>query len=223
MLIEENILLEQKTIDEIKENLQSYINTFEEFLYRDHTSAMQLLKDSERATNEAYDKYEEYKKLAKTYGALRSSLYNSEEKWRNCKTYQKFLYTVSPMSWKQGRKTCRRASVYLVEQDSEGEEIFGKYRQSIAEKDTSLTDILKVFREEMAHEGPPELYFSNPEQLMDVFRFMEMQNLYSLLHSEELAVPLDHVKEGMRMAEMLFDNEIKNLQEAIDRLSGGIS
>lgn len=91
------------------------------------------------------------------------------------------------------------------------------------DKEPSLTDILTLFREEMENMEPPALYFTDPDQLMDVFRFMEMQNLYSLLHSEELAVPLDRIREGMRLAELLFDNEIRNLEEAIERLAGGIS
>lgn len=127
MLIEENLLLEQRMIEDIKENLQKYINVFEEFLYRDHTSAMQLLKESDKASNEAYEKYKEYKTLAKQYGALRSSLYNLEEKWRNCKLYEKFLYTVSPLSWKQTRPNY---SVFLSEADKEESELnlFGKYK-----------------------------------------------------------------------------------------------
>lgn len=223
MLIEENLLLEQKMIDTIKKNLQSYINTFEEFLYRDHTSAMELLRNSENTAKETYEKYEEYKLLAKEFGALRSSMYNSEEKWRNCKLYQKFLYEVSPMSWKQGRTRSRRASVFLMEEDPNDNNVFGKYKLSLTDTEISLPNIIKLFNQEMAEETEPELYFKDPEQLVDVFRFMEMQNLHSLLHSEELAVPLDNVKESMRIAEKLFDDEIRNLQEAIDKLAGGIT
>lgn len=224
MLIEENLLLEQKMIDTIKKNLQSYINTFEEFLYRDHTSAMELLRNSENASKEAYDKYEEYKLLAKEFGALRSSLYNSEEKWRNCKLYQQFLYEVSPMPWKQSHRITRRTSIYLKEEvDPSEDNIFGTYKLSLTETEISVVNIIHLFNQQMAEETEPELYFQDPEQLMDVFRFMEIQNLHSLLHSEELAVPLDNVKEGMRIAEKLFDDEIRNLQEAIHKLSGGIS
>ncbi|KAJ8947178.1 hypothetical protein NQ314_008679 [Rhamnusium bicolor] len=223
MLIEENLKLEQTMIDTIKENYQTYVNTFEEFLYKDHTSAMALLKQSEEAAMKAYDMYEEYKSIAKKYGALRSSLFNLEEKWRNCKTYQKFLYTVSPLSWRMQQKAYRRASVFMMEEDPDDDEnIFGRYRASLSEKGVSLTDILKQFREELMDEQPPQLYFTAPEELMDVFRFMEMQNLNSLLHSEELAIPLDNVREGMKKAEELFDKEIKNLQEIIDKLEGGI-
>lgn len=222
MLIEENLLLEQQIIDTIKDNLQSYINTFEEFLYRDHTSAMQLLKESDDATKEAYDKYSEYKILAKKCGSLRSSLYNSEEKWRNCKIYQKFLYTVSPMSWKtkQGRTSVYGNDILGITAE---EDIFGPSRYEADIQEASPTDILKVFNAEIAMAESPVIFFTDPEQLMDVFRFMEMQNLNSLLHSEELAEALARLKEGMRAAEVLFDKEIKNLEEAIERLSGGIS
>ncbi|KAG5870135.1 hypothetical protein JTB14_029504 [Gonioctena quinquepunctata] len=225
MLIEENLISEQKKIDTIRENYQTYVNTFEEFLYKDHSSAMQLLKESEQAANAAYDKYEEYKKLAKKYGAMRSSLYNSEEKWRNCKMYQKFLYLVSPLSWRASRQKYRRASIYIIDtdEDDESENIFGKYRVSVAEKGASLRDIIQIFRQESMNEEAPQLYFTDPEQLLEVFRFMEVQNLNSLLHSEELAVPLENVGEGMKVAEELFDYEISQLRSNIESLSGGIS
>lgn len=222
MLVEENLLLEQKMIDKIKENLQAYINTFEEFLYRDHTSAMELLNRSEKSVKEAYAKYEEYKVLAKEYGALRSSVYKSEEKWRNCKLYEKFLFTISPITWKQFRKRHRRSSVFLIEEDPDDDNIFGRYKKSLTEAETSLSNIIRLFRQEMAEETEPELYFSAPEELMDVFRFIEMQNLHSLLHCEELAVPLDRVKEGMKESENMFDEEIRILQDGIDKLAGDI-
>lgn len=118
MLIEEKLRLEQKKLNIIKENLQCYVNTFEEFLYRDHTSAMQLLKDSDKVNTEAYEKYEEYKVLNKQYNALRSSVYSCEEKWRNCKLYQNFLYATSPMTWKQERNI-KATSAFSLSADRE--------------------------------------------------------------------------------------------------------
>ncbi|KAF7279217.1 cilia- and flagella-associated protein 100-like [Rhynchophorus ferrugineus] len=217
MLIEENLLLEQKIIDSIRDNYNKYVNVFEEFLYRDHTSSMQLLKDSEKAAREAYDKYEEYKAVLKKFGAIRSSVYNSEEKWRNCQMYEKFLYLVSPFSWRMRHHT-------EAEADEEADDnMFGKYRLSMVENQMSLSNLLQQFENQSSDNPEPELYFTDPEQLIDVFRFMEMQNLNSLLHSEELAIPLEQVRDGMREAETMFDEEINNLQEIIDKLEGGIS
>ncbi|CAG9771089.1 unnamed protein product [Ceutorhynchus assimilis] len=218
MLIEENLLLEQKLIDSIKENYNRYVNIFEEFLYRDHTSSMLLLRESDAAAGEAYTKYAEYKAVAKKYGAARSSLYNSEEKWRNCQMYEKFLFLVSPFGWRVQRQD------HLSEGDEEQEEnIFGKYQLSMGGEEISLTDLLSKLQEDTAQDKSPELYFTDPEQLLDVFRFMEMQNLNSLLHSEELALPLQQVRDGMRRSEEMFDAEIENLKEIIDKLEGGIN
>ncbi|KAJ8975192.1 hypothetical protein NQ317_014914 [Molorchus minor] len=223
MLLKENLELEQKIINIINENLQMYVNAFEEFLYSDHTSAMKMLDDADKAADEAYDKHQEFQMLSKLYGTLRSALFNLEEKWRNCKTYQKFLYIVSPSIWKMAQKKFRRVSVFLMEDDPDDEEnIFGRYRMSVIEKGVSLTDIIKIFREEMKEETTPQLYFKEPQQLMEVFRFMEVQNLNSLIHTEELAVPLEQVKQSITEAVESFELEIRGLQETIDTLEGGI-
>ncbi|KAL3275403.1 hypothetical protein HHI36_020167 [Cryptolaemus montrouzieri] len=225
LLIEESLRLEQKMIDEIKENYQIYVNTFEEFLYNDHTHSMKLLRQSEQEAVLAYEKYEEYKELSKEYGALRSILYNSEEKWRNCKMYQKFLYLVSPLSWRKQHDFYHFKSPDEPIDTPEGgaAAIFGKYRLGDKEAEVSLEDLLAQFLDDCATQREPELYFDDPEQLLDVFRFMELQNLNSLLHSEELAAPLEAVKAGMQKAEKMFDAEIQGLREAIDKLAGGIA
>ncbi|KAJ8958151.1 hypothetical protein NQ318_006088 [Aromia moschata] len=223
MQIDENLMMEQKIIDAINRNYHTYVNTFEEFLYKDHTTAMKLLQESEQMAHESFKKAEELQWMSKMYGTLRSSIFNLEEKWRNCKTYQKFLYVTSPRIWRMSQKKFRRASVFLVEDDPDDEEnIFGMYRLSVVEKGVSLTDIINTFKEELMDEVPPQLYFTEPQQLMDVFHFMEVQNLNSLIHTEELALPLEQVKNGMVEAVESFEAEIKTLQEVIDKLEGGI-
>ncbi|EFA01145.1 cilia- and flagella-associated protein 100 [Tribolium castaneum] len=222
MLIDESLILEQKEIDRIKDNYQTYVNTFEEFLYNDHTSSMNLLKESDREAMLAQEKYEEYRQLSREYGALKSVLYSTEEKWRNCKLYQRFLYLVSPISWRK-----EHDYYYMQEGDlaafQEVSSIFGKYRLNVTDETASLEDLINQFREDCASQKEPALYFTDPNQLLDVFRFMELQNLNSLLHSEELAVPLENVQEGMARAEELFNAEINSLQELIEKLASGIS
>lgn len=153
---------------------------------------------------------------------MRSVVYSTEEKWRNCKLYQRFLYLVSPIGWRKEHDYyyLQRADTSAMEEIST---IFEKYRLNDAEESASLEDLIKQFKEDCITQQEPMLYFTNPNQLLDVFRFMELQNLNSLLHSEELAVPLENVKEGMARAERLFNEEINSLQETIDKLAGGIS
>ncbi|XP_066153929.1 cilia- and flagella-associated protein 100-like isoform X2 [Euwallacea fornicatus] len=220
MLIEDNLLLEQKIIDSIREDYNKYVNAFDEFLSRDHTSSMLLLKESETATRDAYDKYEEYKNIIKKYGVIRSSLYSSEEKWKNCQIYERFLFLVSPFSWRNQRQVTAVSGNIENGKDVE-ENIFEKYKK-MDEKETSLNDLINQFNEEYREDNPPQLYFTDPKQLLDVFKFMEMQNLNSLLHSEELALPLQQVRERMWQARQMFDQEIENLQEILDKLESDI-
>lgn len=222
MLIDENLIKEQKEIDRIRNNYQMYVNTFEEFLYNDHTTSMNLLKESDKASLLAQEKSEEYRKLSRDYAALKSTLYSTEEKWKSCKLYQRFLYMVSPMSWR------KQHDFYYTKDEELGgfqnvSQVFAKYRLNVTDENSSIQDLISEFKKECETQQEPLLYFTDPNQLLDVFRFMELQNLNSLLHSEELAVPLQMVKEGMAKAEMMFNEEINVLQETIDKLSDGIA
>lgn len=221
-LIDENLCLEQSAIDIIKENLQSYVNTFEDLLLEDHSSAMRLLKEADEVSKIAYDKYHEHTEIAQKVARLNFSLFNVEEKWKLCKTYQKFLYAVSPLSWRMRQgPTNRKTSIYVMQKPSD-DFIAKGYRSSILTKGISVMDIVQEFQEETFFDDNPQLFFTKPEQLMEVFRFMEMQNLNALLHTEELALPLEGIKDGMKVATETFDKEIRNLQETIDVLEGGI-
>ncbi|CAG9831511.1 unnamed protein product [Diabrotica balteata] len=214
-LINQSLANEEKLIQQIQENYQIYVNAFEDLLFNDHMSAKQLLAEAESVTNEAYEKYEEYKRLSKKYGSMRAALYGSEEKWRNCKMYQSFLYNISPLQWRNEHP--EQKSKY-----SDIEEHFEESKACLAERTESLSEMIEFMKEECANEPSPEIYFTEPEQLIDVFRFMEVQNLNYLLHAEELAVPLANIKDGMRFANNLFDMQISELEQSISDLTSGI-
>lgn len=222
-LIEENFASEQNMIDKIRNAYQTYVDTFEEFLYNDHTSSMKLLRLSEKEANLAIDKYEEYRQLSKSYGTLKYTVYNLEEKWRNCKMYQKFLYLVSPVYWR------RKHDYYHLQQKdshmslvSEMSTVFGRYRLPSSGDVLSLEALVDQFLDDCRTQEDPILFFQTPDQLMKVFRFIEIQNLNTLLHIEELAVPTENVKEGIENARLVFETEMNALKDVINNLEGGI-
>lgn len=221
--IEQNFNEEQRLIDEVKSNYEKYVNAFEEFLFDDHTTSMNLLSESEKQAALAAEKYEQYTELSKDFGTLRYTVYNLEEKWRSCKMYQKFLYLVSPVYWR------RKHDYYHLSQKeshqslvSEISTVFGRYRLQSSGNVPSLEDLVEQFRDDCKMQEDPLLFFSSPTQLLKVFRFIEIQNLNTLLHIEELAGPTENVKEGVKCATYVFDNEMQALQEIADSLEGGI-
>lgn len=227
LLIDENFIVEQKVIDEIKQEFQKYVNTFEDFLFTDHTNSMALLRQSEQEAQIAAEKYEIHRELSKNYGSLKSTVYNLEEKWRNCKMYQKFLYLVSPMDWRKThdfyhiKRMDSERSVELEEENS-GSSVFGRYKLAEVGEVLSLENLIEQFLDDIKMQDEPQLFFNEPLQLLKVFNFIEMQNLNSLLHSEELAIPLEKVKEGMAKIHKKFDEDMNSLQDIITSLEGGI-
>lgn len=233
--IEENFIEEEKLIDKIKTQYQIYVDMFEEFLADDHTKSMNLLKESEREAALAFQLYETFREMSKDFGALKSSVYNLEEKWRNCKMYQKFLYMISPLAWRRqydyfARAEGKKEGVFSTDgADDDGaslaldnfSSIFTRY-QVISGGEVSFDEMITMFLEDCEIKEPPVLYFSEPEELMKVFRFSELQNLNALLHSEELAGPLENIKEGMFLAQQKFDDEITSLNDMINNLEGDI-
>ncbi|CAH0547992.1 unnamed protein product [Brassicogethes aeneus] len=218
MLIEDNIKTEKKIIEDLKERYQEYVNVFEEFLFRDHTASMNLLHEADLVSKLCNQKYEEFKAMAKEYSGLRSVLYGLEEKWRNCQMYQKFLYLISPISWRRENDPNLNKDKEFITVDAV-KEIYNKYNTT---EDKTLDELMDGFMKEYETLEAPKLYFTDPYQLMEIFLFMEMQNLNSLLHSEELAEPIEVVKASMEKARIEFDSEIQTLEESIDKLEGGI-
>lgn len=223
ILIDENIIEEQRLIDETRAAYQKYVDTFEEFLFENHTESMKLLRQSEKEAGVASELYEQYCDLSKEYGKLKYVVYNLEEKWRNCKMYQKFLYLVSPVYWR------RRYDYYhLTQKEShmslatELSSVFGRYKLPSTGDVLSLEDLVEQFLDDCRTQDDPLIFFDNPKQLIKAFRFIEIQNLNTLLHIEELAGPTETVKEGIRNARLVFETEMSNLQEIIDSLEDGI-
>lgn len=223
ILVDESIIEEQKIIDETRAAYQKYVDTFEEFLFEDHTSSMKLLRQSEKEATIASDLYDNYRELSKELGKLKYGVYNLEEKWRNCKMYQKFLYLVSPVYWR------RKFDYYHLHPKeshmslaSELSSVFGRYKLPSSGDVLSLQDLVEQFLDDVKTQQDPIIFFDNPKQLIKAFRFIEIQNLNTLLHIEELAGPTESVREGIRNARLVFANEMNNLMEVINSLEDGI-
>lgn len=220
MLVQENFLQEQKVIDEIKARSQRYVDAFEEFIYNDHTTSMEQLKEAEKQANLSFEKYDKFREMSQDYGALKSQMYNLEEKWRNCKMYQKFLYVVSPISWRLAHDYYHFKEGGKESKDESS--VFGRYKLLSADDTMSLEDLISMFKDDVRTQDDPLLHFTKPQQLLTVFRFIELQNLNSLLHSEELAIPLENIKHGMHSTRLKFDEEINQLKDIIGSLEGEI-
>lgn len=218
---DESFTLEQIVLDNIVKEFNVYIQTFEEFLYADHSNSMEMLRMSEKEGWAAAELYEKYRQVSKDYGALKSQVYNLEEQWRTCKLYQRFLYLVSPMEWRQQNDFYLKGTPE-VEDEVDVSQIFGRFRLGSEIETLTIEDLIGHFLEDVEIQEDPKLYFQSPEELLNVYNFIEIQNLNLLLHLEELSQPLENIKEGMHISRKKFDEEMEVLQDNVDSLEGGI-
>ncbi|CAH1992828.1 unnamed protein product [Acanthoscelides obtectus] len=112
-------------------------------------------------------------------------------------------------------------NVDTIAEDIMDDDIFAKYKIALDDAELTLSDI-KEIANECQSACPADIYFKEPSELVEVFRYMELQNLNNLLYCEELSAPLETVKNTMIQAEKMFDKDIASLSEIIGRLESGI-
>ncbi|CAH1105930.1 unnamed protein product [Psylliodes chrysocephalus] len=221
MLLNENIENEQRAISHINKYLSTYSKTLEDVLAKDHLSATNMMKKQRELEMKLYEEMVELKNLKKKYNTVKAGLYSSEERWKKAKRYQRFLIYISPLHWK--KEHADQVKEYDLSKEltpAEEEEMFDEATYETIEMpfDDMLEIIIKACRTNL----PPELYFKAPEELLDIFKYMESQNMNYLLHAEELAVPLEKIKQGMEVAAASFDKQIISMNSTIRDLAKAI-
>ena len=68
---------------------------------KDHEESMRLLNEASEEEKKTSLITARRNQLSKEYGQVRLEVYFWEEAWRMVKTCQKFLYQVSPASWRE--------------------------------------------------------------------------------------------------------------------------
>ncbi|KAE8748927.1 hypothetical protein FOCC_FOCC004332, partial [Frankliniella occidentalis] len=177
-----------------------------------------------------------------------------EEKWMEARALQKFLYLVSPMSWRRehdhlnGSVPAEGSSETNVSGDSSGapssshagagdrrhsgltQATQGTQATQVSlpsrdqmDRATTLQDIIDTFLEETKTSHQPTLYFTEPEQLVKVFRSLAAQSLASLVHIEQLRLPLEALQAGVAQAKERVERGLSVLQEQVADLEKEIA
>ncbi|XP_024940876.1 cilia- and flagella-associated protein 100 [Cephus cinctus] len=210
---------EQKRLDKIKRRYRQYVTGFEEFLSKDHEQSMEVLRKAEEQTNITDECSAKRNQLSKAYGQIRLDVYFWEEAWRMVKMCQKFLYQVSPLSWRIQHDLAHRNQNELV--SAQDDDLFSRYK--MADQVASLDSLIELFEQDIADAEPPQLYFEDPQDLLKVFRAMELQNLNALMHLESLAGPMAAIATTITEAENQIKSEIREIVEGIEDLEAAIS
>ncbi|XP_076235040.1 cilia- and flagella-associated protein 100 [Calliopsis andreniformis] len=219
--IEQQFVLEQKKLDEIKHRYRQYVSGFEEFLSKDHEESMKILLHADEEVRRTREISDERNRLAKEFGQVRLEVYNWEENWRTVKMCQRFLYQVAPITWREEFDWIHRTSSGENIASASTEDLFGRYK--MAEEAGSLDTLIELFEHDIAEAGPTDLYFQEPFELIQVFRTIETQNLNALIHLESLAQPMTDMLATIESAEEHIKTRVTELTNEINEVQNAIS
>ncbi|KAI4491877.1 hypothetical protein M0804_003269 [Polistes exclamans] len=218
--IEQQFDEEIRRLNKIKRQYRTYVNGFEDFLSKDHEKSMIILEEAEKELKLTLTINEKRTSLMKEYGQIRLDLYYWEERWRLAKTCQKFLFQISPISWRNEYDWIYRSqsgeSIFSATTD----DIFGRFK--IAEETASLDCLLRMFEEDLMGAGPTKLYFEDPFDLLHVFEAIETQNLNALIHLESLVAPIGEMLLTITEAEDRMKHEFDEITASIEELEDSI-
>ncbi|XP_013381774.1 cilia- and flagella-associated protein 100 isoform X1 [Lingula anatina] len=129
---------------------------------------------------------------------------------------RKLVSTPSESSRGTGAKDARKLSK------------FGKTKElrrtpSQATQDSkSVAAATQAVEEEEETDEEPELYFSDSQQLLDIFAELEEQNLSLIQNSQETEEALEEMKQNIKSTKRKMEKETSVLKEQIDKLNTAI-
>ncbi|CAB1330205.1 unnamed protein product [Coregonus sp. 'balchen'] len=181
---------------------------FDVFLEENDKNSLEAIKGAEHETKAKLEKVAEIKRISGKMLAVKSDIVKNEEILKEFTLYNGFLLKLSPTDW-QERQKARRAMV-------------DKIKAAIKEREAKRAEPVKPSRrrENKARDLPPEpeLYFTDPQQLLDLLEDLEKQNLTLIQNSRETEETMEEFNHTMDNTLKKMDQETEQLTQQIDVL-----
>ncbi|XP_073342560.1 cilia- and flagella-associated protein 100 [Pagrus major] len=213
---------------------------FEEFLRENEKKSVEARTLFEREAKSKQDKNSEIKKLTAEIGTVQSELTKFEETLIDNKRYKKLLFKLSPPEWQEAQKAKALKAKGLshseeasVEQSSIRSGLDNEVSSPIKElpsiRENSAASNTKITNpqpdsDSSEYEDEPELYFTDPQQLLDQVTELTQQNLSLIQASarvEETLVEMRQLLETSRKKiekdEEQLKLQINDMNERVDK------
>lgn len=227
---------EERKLEMAEHYLEEDASTFEEFLKENDKNSTEAAKIAELETKEKLEKLTEIKKINTNIMTLKSDIAKSEDTLKEYKLYKNFLESISPKEWsdkirqKREEKGNRKK---LEKQKSlpDGEQITTKkYSRKFSIKPRMSPQIKLCISDtesisssvDSDSDEEQELYFKDPQEVLDIFSELEEQNLTLIQNSQETEVALEEAQRAFKEKQMKMDNEAKLLQDQIKKAKAKI-
>lgn len=250
--LEEIAAAEEKRIELAEKFLEEDAALFDEFLKENGENSTQAVKIAEEETRKKTEKSNEIKKINTQIMILRSDITKMEDTLKEYQLYKKFLDKVTPQTLKDLRRAKKRRELGLPDEDTASRDGKSRLSSSHSSKtdhstisgtkkgaDGSLPPIgsaqgksatsLKsatgantTTENEDESDDDLELFFTDPQQLLDIFLELEEQNLSLIQNSQDTEEALEEMKQTINKTRNKMEKETELLKKQISALNDEI-
>ncbi|XP_029774844.1 cilia- and flagella-associated protein 100 isoform X2 [Suricata suricatta] len=244
---------EEEKLEQAERALENDASRFEEFLRETDQSSMQALKSVEMEAKAKVQKITEIQNLTTQMNHIKSEIAKFEDTLQHYKVYRDFLYKVSPKEWLEEKKKKRLALQKAKEvpkapaedKGGQGPKKFKKFLDmarlghimsstvSLRKKSqpslysdlgSKRSSSMSTATEDLDSDGEEsELYFTEPQQLLDIFRMLEEQNLSLIQNTQDMDETLEDLNHTLKNTQIRMEREVNQLKQLINILMMSIA
>ncbi|VDI26691.1 cilia- and flagella-associated protein 100-like [Mytilus galloprovincialis] len=244
--LEEIAQAEEKKLEQAELYLEEDASMFDEFLKENDTGSVEAVREAENETKAKLEKVQEIKRVNADIMTIKSEISKFEDILKEYHMYKKFLDTLTPQEIRE--EQIKRRDKRREEKKKEREAAKKEKKGSIDAGEKSA-DLLKGRKkppvgrlqtqktgsatkkaeaaastpaEESSDDDELELFFSGPQQLLDIFAELEEQNLSLIQNSQETEENLEEMKTNIKQTKVKMEKETAILKEQISKLTNQI-
>uniref|UniRef100_A0A8C9YE76 DUF4200 domain-containing protein n=1 Tax=Sander lucioperca TaxID=283035 RepID=A0A8C9YE76_SANLU len=201
--------------------------TFEEFLRENEKKSVEARTFFEHEAKSKQEKNAQIKRLTAEIGTVKSELGKFEEILIDYKRYEKLLFELSPPEWQEAQKTKGfKADVLtdgdvLDEQNREPEESAIRnvlvVDQAVLSPQRHTPTYLTLSSSLLQHE--PELYFTEPQQLLDLVTELTEQNLSLIQNTTRVEETLEELRQSTEATRKKIEEDEEQLTLQINDMN----
>ncbi|XP_072252593.1 cilia- and flagella-associated protein 100 [Leuresthes tenuis] len=237
------IAKEEKQLKQLEKIIERDNHKFEEFLRENERKSVEARTLFDQEDKSKQEKNAQIRKLTAEIAIIKSELVKFEEIMIDYKRYQEFLVKLSPPEWQNKQKTEALKAKVLSDEagqndqnnephkmpirnglDSKGSSSGGELppiresRLSSAHSDTLGTK-LKLECDSAEYEDEPELYFTDPQQLLDLMTELTEQNLSLIQNSVRVDEALEKLRKSMETTRRKIEKDEEQIAQQINDMS----
>ncbi|XP_054872316.1 cilia- and flagella-associated protein 100 isoform X2 [Amphiprion ocellaris] len=245
------IAKEERQLKQLEKTIERDNLNFEEFLRENEKKSVEARTLFEKEAKLKQERNTEIKKLTAEMGTIKSEIAKFEEILIDYKRYKELLFKLSPPEWQEAQKTKKTKVLSGKDaqhnQNLEPEEmadensklspnlelkVSGPGRElpsttetgpSSAHSGTLVTNS-KLDSDGLEYEDEPELYFTDPQQLLDLMTELTEQNLSLIQNSARVEEKLEELKQFMETTRRKIEKDeeqialqINDMNQRIDK------